>query len=1638
MSEDSLYPILKDLAFAPRPDRTGLLATGERIGKFEILREIGRGSFGLVYEARDTELGRHVALKVLRFALAKESDEQAILARLRLEAEALARLSHPNVVTLYDFGTHGRLPFLVFEFLSGETLRGRLRRGPLPQGDALDVAVQIARGLAHAHAAAIVHRDLSPNNVFLLPDGRVKILDFGLARLREAHSAASKSPPAPAVRSETASAGTPGYMAPEQWEGQPASQRSDVFSIGVLVHEMLSGRPPFEGPKGPKAAMAADEAQALGGVRREVAAVVARALRLRPEERFDNAAAMLVALLDAQRAADGQFAPGNPYRYLDAFTEADQGCFFARERESARLRGMLSTHALVGLIGPSGAGKSSLVQAGLVPRLRREGWTILIVRPGADPLRILAEQVRRHCEGAQGLEHLAELETRPAALGAVLRDHARKRGAGVLLFIDQFEELYAHEVRPAARDAFAASLLLAADDADGPVRTILALREDQLSRLSLTAALRDEASKSLLLLGPPDAQGLVEALRGPARRLGFEFEEGLAEEIVGALTRDVPEGELATAPLPVLQLTASRLWERRETDKRVLSRVTLGGLRGVQGIIATHAEEVFQALATVEERQTAREILLALVTSERAARTEERSQLLARFARPEAAARVLEYLVRGRLLVALPARETGEERVGIAHEALVRGWGRLAEWLDEIKDERRLRDRLSGAAARWNAEGRPGEALWSGRRLREELSRAANYASPLTPAEREFLEESRSRQRRMQLQRALAVLATAALAAAIAAVAFLLYRTGEHRIAEASSSAHVSAIVAAAAGAEDPLLGALLLSELEGLPEPPGGMRAARRIAEKAIPVHLLRGHQGPVLAVAFDKSGAHLVSGSFDGTVRVWGTDGTVAPQVLRGTTAVTGLALHPDGQLIAAGFEDASVRMWRWADERAPLTLGGHRMAITQLAFSRDGTRLLSASKDGTVRVWSLGSAAPSVVLDARPGPIRAAAFDPQGARVVAVSANGTARVWRVDSARAPSVLPADGDAITTAAFSPDGEQLVAGFRDGTVRIWPARAAGAPLVLRGHRGAITSLVFDPTGTALVTTSEDGTARMWRNGVEAAILTGHSRAVRTAQFSPDGGRVLLASDDGTARIFSLGGSEGPLVLLGHGGPVTGASFSPDGALVATSSHDGTIRLWPSAGARQPEVLRLPPMQLVSDGSPAKIVDAHFARKYLLTQNTDGSVAIWRSGEAPRILGKSSGVLFDVFGSPDDSRILGVAGDGEALLWRADGPTEPLRLICGTGDVLHGSFSHDGTRMVTASRGGTACIFSSDGVGPPIVLRGHQAAVAAAVFTPDDQLVISASKDKTVRIWRADGKGESRILRGHEHTVMSIAFSPDGSRFVTASLDGTARIWPLRGSAPPLVLRGHGDHIRTALFSPDGSLIVTASADRTARVWRSDGSGEPVVLTGHDGAVLTARFSPDGTRVITNSLDRTIRLWRVDGVGEPEVFQGLDTDFSSDGSLIVTPLASGEAHVWVVGWQTLLRRLRSWTTACLAAEERARFLSESQEQARARHQECERRYHRAAISEPLAVRPPKDPAASVLEPDTDIWTANYREFDMAAPAAETCRQACIADPRCKAFSVSPPGAMGPKARCYLKDGPIDRRFKQGNVSGVVR
>ena len=281
------------------------LARGSRLGPYEIVEPIGSGGMGDVYRARDTRLDRDVAVKVLPERVARDVEARM---RFEREAKAVAALTHSNILAIHDYGSEGGSAYSVTELLEGETLRRRINGGPIPWRKAAEIGAAIADGLAAAHAKGIIHRDLKPENVFVTTDGRVKILDFGIAQLvrPEAPPAddadSSLYPTAPMKTDPGAVIGTAGYMAPEQLRGEPVDGRTDIFALGTLLYEMTTGKPAFI--RGTMidslSAILTDNPDVFTVSEKlipyELARVIQRCLEKKREERFQSARDLAFAL----------------------------------------------------------------------------------------------------------------------------------------------------------------------------------------------------------------------------------------------------------------------------------------------------------------------------------------------------------------------------------------------------------------------------------------------------------------------------------------------------------------------------------------------------------------------------------------------------------------------------------------------------------------------------------------------------------------------------------------------------------------------------------------------------------------------------------------------------------------------------------------------------------------------------------------------------------------------------------------------------------------------------------------------------------------------------------------------------------------------------------------------------------------------------------------------------------------------------------------------------------------------------------------------------------------------------------------------------------------------------------------------
>ncbi|MGI9070042.1 MAG: protein kinase domain-containing protein [Bryobacteraceae bacterium] len=292
------------------------LSPGTRFGPYEIVELAGAGGMGEVYKAKDTRLKRDVAVKILPESFCTD---QSRLARFQIEAQSASALNHPNILTVYDIGTNGQAPYLVAEMLEGESLTARLRSGKLSVARAVDFARQIASGLAAAHAKGIIHRDIKPDNLFITRDGRIKILDFGLARMTvppvDTHESTRT-----AITQEGTITGTVPYMSPKQVRGKPVDRRSDIFSFGCVLYEMLSGQQPFrkDTPSDTMAAILKDEPPEISTVRGSLPPalerIVQHCLEKDPDARFQSAQDVVFALETLSQNSQTAAAPSNAIR----------------------------------------------------------------------------------------------------------------------------------------------------------------------------------------------------------------------------------------------------------------------------------------------------------------------------------------------------------------------------------------------------------------------------------------------------------------------------------------------------------------------------------------------------------------------------------------------------------------------------------------------------------------------------------------------------------------------------------------------------------------------------------------------------------------------------------------------------------------------------------------------------------------------------------------------------------------------------------------------------------------------------------------------------------------------------------------------------------------------------------------------------------------------------------------------------------------------------------------------------------------------------------------------------------------------------------------------------------------------------
>ena len=594
------------------------------------------------------------------------------------------------------------------------------------------------------------------------------------------------------------------------------------------------------------------------------------------------------------------------------------------------------------------------------------------------------------------------------------------------------------------------------------------------------------------------------------------------------------------------------------------------------------------------------------------------------------------------------------------------------------------------------------------------------------------------------------------------------------------------------------------------------------------------------------------------------WQPKAHLALKTLRGhLDAVTSVAFSPDGRRILTGSNDGTAKVWNAASGKELVTLKGHRGAVACAAFSPDGRRIATASTDGTAKVWEAASGRELLTLKGHPGEVMSVAYSPDGQRIVTGSGDHTARVWEAASGRDLLALKGHSDLVHAAAFSPDGQRIVTGSWDGTVRVWEAASGRALRALDGH-SRVFSVAFSPDGRRIVRGSEDGTAEVWdaASGEELFTLKGHTVLVTSVAFSPDGRRIVTGSYDQTARVWDAANGRELLKLKGHSAQVLGAAFSSDGQRVVTGSFDKTAKVWDVAGDLSADASGRTVLTLI--GHSNEICSVAFSQdgRRIVTGSLDHTAKVWDAASAEELLtlkGHSDRIASVGF-SLDGQRIVTGSDDLTAKVWDAASGRELLTLKGHRGLVRSAVFSPDGQRILTGSRDRTAKVWDAVSGRVLRTLKGHNERIASVAFSPDGQRIVTGSWDQTAKVWDAASGKELLTLNGHSR-VCSVAFSPDGQRIVICCQIGTAKVCDAATGRELLALSGHSGWIDTVAFAPDGRRIVTGIADHTAKVWDAASGRELLTLKGHSDHILAVAFSPDGQRILTGSHDRTVRVW---------------------------------------------------------------------------------------------------------------------------------------------------------------------------------
>ncbi|MFI6458619.1 helix-turn-helix domain-containing protein [Streptosporangium amethystogenes] len=1115
----------------------------------------------------------------------------------------------------------------------------------------------------------------------------------------------------------------------------------------------------------------------------------------------------------------------SPYLGLAAFQTEDAERFHGRERIVDELIARLTRQRFLAVFGTSGLGKSSLLRAGLIPRARAGdpegggGWRTVLMTPGAHPLREYADRLAAVSRWSPDEIHTALLDD-PSGLPGLTEQETPHwpPPAPFLLVVDQFEEVFtlchdAHE-----RGRFISALLAAAQGTGGLTRVVLGVRADFYAHCAdhpdLAAALTD----AQILLAPMTTEELRQAVTQPARAADCSVEGALLAAIVADAVGQ-------PGALPLVSHALVETWHRRRGNTLTLAGYLEAG--GIHGALVKTAETLYSDLSPAQ-RSCAKDMFIRLTAlgegTDDTARRITQDEL--DINHPDTRA-VLGLFAEARLIT------LGDNTVEIAHEALIRGWPRLHQWLTADREALRVRRQLTEAAQAWAALDHDPGTLYRGARLAiaREWAGDDDRRDTLNRLERDFLDTSihrektehagvlrRSRQLRY-LALGLALLLLVSTGTGLIAVQQWQDAEAAHRIA---LSRQLAAQTLTVADSEPDT--AMLLAAHAFAVAPTVEARGAL-LSASALRAHqgMLTGHIGAVSQVLFSPDGRTLFSVGKDRTVAVWDVRRRARLATLRGhDTWLKAAALSPDGKLLATGGEDGHIVLWDTAARVPVATLDGHTKQVREIAFSPDGHTVATASDDRTVILWDALRHTRLATLSAHTGKVRGVAFSPDGRTLATAGDDRQVILWDLRRRVRLATLTGLAETASAVAFSPDGRTLAGAGGNTTVILWDVvRRARVATFSHQRPGEVITLKFSPDGRTLATSGHDPAILLWDVGrrVLRGRLTGHKINVYALDINPRTSMMASAGEDGAIILWDTAQAS----PAGHATPVNDVAFSPDGRLLAAADAHRTM-VW----------------------------DTRDRTLYALHTDTSSDVYALAFSPDGRTLALAKGKT----GSPPD------ISAGTITLWDLEKGTS-AELTGHNGAVLDVVFSPDGRTLATGSVDTTANLWDVARRTRSAVLTGHKGPVNGVAFSPDGRTLATGGHDQAAILWdTATRRPLGAPLAAHTAWVRTVAFSPDGRTLATSDADKTVTLWDVRRRARLAVLTGHADALTTGVaFAPDGRTLAFTSGDHTVTLWDVRHGRLTAHLVGHTEPVRAIAFSPDGRTLATVGADATVRLW---------------------------------------------------------------------------------------------------------------------------------------------------------------------------------